>query len=164
MGTWGHGIFENDNAADILVALYDSLEKEAASYLDSKSDSDLEPDDMADHVLAHLGLIRIIAEGVVRTEERTFDHILCAYRVPQTEKLREWKKRMIRIHISYWERAPVDPNLDEKPDRRRHRSRSRFARKEPYDPNKDLRLAEIVRLFDRLIELSKTTAPPVEPP
>jgi len=148
MGAWGHGIFENDNAADILVRVYESFEKEVVTYLDGKSDYVLDPDDMADHVLAHLGLIRIIAEGVVRTEERHFDELLCFYRVPETEKLQAWKERMVRVHINFMEQFPIDPSGQE-----------RMTLRGPYDPQKDLRLIEIIKLFDRLIELSKAGSP-----
>ncbi len=148
MGTWGHGIYENDTAADILVELYDRFETEASTYLDSGRISDVEPDEMAQHVLVHLDLIRLLAEGAHRTKERTFDSLLFTYQVPERSRLEVWKQRMIEAHTGWMRRLYSSPT-----------DRKRCNLEGEYDPEGDMHLAVIIELFDRLLELSKSPPP-----
>lgn len=148
MGAWGKGIYENDTAADILIDLYEKFETEASTYLDSGRISDIEPDEMADHVLVYLDLIRLLAEGAKRTKEGAFDQMLFVYRVPEQSKLKVWRQRMIEAHTG-WMRGIYSSSNE----------RKLRGLEGEYDPVSDERLAVIDGLFAKLIELSEGDPP-----
>ena len=106
MGTWSHGNFDNDTAADHLSLLTQRLIDEIAEAMEDPSE--VEPDEYwGVTVPCNLELLYVIAKR---------GYVGCM--LPESETLVRWKE----TYMSVWERT-ID-GLDPKPEHRRKRRRA----------------------------------------
>ena len=131
MGTWGHGNFENDTAANYFCELCSPLMDQIRST--AADDGSMESDEYDSEVmLANIEILTVLVAHIGRAEKDEPGDVMFRFPVPEENKVKEWRTRYLKVWNAY-----ID-DLDPSPD------------------CKVKRLSHIKATFDKFIEISGT--------
>ncbi len=113
MGTWGHGNFENDTAAEYLVEFCQPLlEQIRKAVADPKS---LEPDECdSDIMMANIEILVVMGENIGRTTEDIIGDSLFPFPYPVVEEIEQWKSAYLQVWDYYIDSLTPSPNYRKK--------------------------------------------------
>ncbi len=131
MGTWGAGNFENDTAAEHLIALCKPLVEQIRNAV--AQPELMEPDEYdSDVFMANIEILAVLGANIGRTEKSRIGGMIFPFPFPPTKEIKQWKTEYLRVWDNYIDK--LEPQGDHKSRRRR----------------------VIIETFDRLIAVSKT--------
>ena len=137
MGTWGHGNFENDTAADHLCELCAPLLDQIRTAVEDKTE--MEPDEpTSDWMMANVEILAVLGENIGRTGKDWVGDFAFPFPLPDPDEVDSWKQAYLEV----W-----DGDIDDL---------------EPSPEYKTNRRATIVATFDRLAKAA-ASGPPIGP-
>jgi hypothetical protein len=136
MGTWGHGNFENDGAAEHLIALCRPLVEQIRQTVANPELMQPDEDD-SDVMMANIEILGALGRTIGRTDKEAIGDMIFPFPYPPASEIETWKREYLKIWDAYID--GLQPQAEFKSARRK----------------------TITETFDRLIQASKA-GPPIK--
>src|SRR4051794_29360553 len=116
MGTWGHGNFENDTAAEHLIMLCKPLIEQLRNAV--AHPKMMRPDEYDGEVfMANIEILAVLGENIGRTQKGFPGDLVFPFPFPAGTEIQKWKRKYLKIWDGYIEK--LRPSADYRRKRRR---------------------------------------------